>query len=119
MYILRPSGVTTALMDKQWSGPVAYAAAAKEALGKYPCEELTFWGHAHIQAHHLQLDLTQCEVEVQSTKIVIGNQMMVMFRIVCDAGNPTYGGLLDDGEWEPLPDLRHGKNETREICWSF
>lgn len=87
--------------------------------GSTPFKELTHWGHAHIQAHHLQLDPTQCELQVQPTKIVIGHQVMVRFRIVWDAGNPTYGGLLDDGEWEQLAGLRHDKNETRGDLLEF
>lgn len=77
-----------------------------------PCKELTHWGHAFIQEHHLQLDPTRCDLGAQPTSIVIDDQVMVWFRTVWVAGNSADGGLLDDDGWQWLADPRDGKNET-------
>lgn len=75
----------------------------KQALGRPLFKERT---HAVIH-HHFGHDVWQCQVEVRPTRIRIGDEVVVRFRMVRDSGNLAYASLLTASDWDRLSSDKH------------
>lgn len=83
-----------------WPRPVEYGAAVNLVLGKATFKELTHWGLAAVYERHFNHDVTQCAMDVQPTKIQIGAEVVLRFRMPWDAGNGSNNSFLNDEERE-------------------